>query len=228
MQNGSDSRKRLCSTLRTGLTTESNLRSLVGPAPELSVPLELEGKFFCTFCHETGTQTIIGAKQDWKRHEEDYHETGIRWHCKTKGCADIISRGKETRLHSKIQHKGKVREYEVIQEKRLYACGFSSCRVLNYNRSDHCDHVARHMVRGHSDWSYNWAIRNLLKHPELAKPWKLVVEDQCISFGAERSALNWDPKNDIRRQLEYFDFGNDFLGFLLLVYAEGCSRNGLK
>lgn len=110
-----------------------------------------------------------------------------------------------------------------MQRKRLYACGFNGCRELNYDRDSHCDHVAIHMVKGHSEWSYNKTIRNLLKHTLLSEPWRLVCGKLSTLFEVTYTELQWDPTmtGSIRHQLEYFDFGDSFLGFLLGLFLAG-------
>ena len=202
-----------------------DLSSLIGPAPTFSVLLS-KPRFFCTHCHEIGKSKVIKTKQDWIRHEEDFHEeSGLEWNC--KACNNVFFRGVDFKKHVKRTHKnvglegGKV----VVQHQRLYACGFERCRELNYSYEDFINHVAIHMSKGHSDWNYNRIIRNLLKHSLLSKPWKTVCKSMGPLYGTTHKELKWDriATEKIRQQLECFDFGDSFSEFLKDLFVAGAS-----
>jgi hypothetical protein len=202
-----------------------HLRSIIGPAPTFSHQLA-RPRFFCTYCYEAGKTKVIKTKQDWIRHEENHHkESGLEWRCKT--CTAVFDRGVDfkkhmTRTHKEVDLEGGT---EIIQHKRLYACGFERCRELNYDYEEFTQHVAIHMGKGHRDWSYNRTIRNLLKHPPLSEPWKALCESIGPPIKVTRKELQWDrtTAGNIRPQLERFDFGDSFPVFLQGLFLAGVS-----
>ncbi|KAJ4359993.1 uncharacterized protein N0V89_000552 [Didymosphaeria variabile] len=185
-------------------------------------------QFICTFCLELGMQKIIKTKQDWKRHEEDYHDgTGLQWICQVRGCAEVFSRGLDFRNHLKKGHEGKKfpRDCkEVRQLPRIYACGFENCRGgLLKTWKHHCDHVATHMVEGDTSWTYNRTIRNLLKHRDISAHWKQVYGILCPQLHILHSNLTWDAQttSTMRAQLETHNFGGRLEDFLLKLFHSG-------
>ncbi|KAL1592251.1 hypothetical protein SLS60_011328 [Paraconiothyrium brasiliense] len=185
-------------------------------------------QFICTFCLELGVRKIIKTKQDWKRHEEDYHDgTGLQWICQVKGCTEVFSRGLDFRNHLKKDHEGKKfpRECkEVRQLPRIYACGFENCRGgLLKTWKHHCDHVATHMIEGDTSWTYNRTIRNLLKHRDISAHWKQVYGSMCPQLHIIHSNLTWDAQTTrtMREQLETHNFGARLEDFLLELFHSG-------
>ncbi|KAF2443171.1 hypothetical protein P171DRAFT_445668 [Karstenula rhodostoma CBS 690.94] len=184
-------------------------------------------QFFCTFCFELGPWKTFGTKQDWKRHEEDYHEgTGLQWICQVTGCSQVFSRGIEFRNHLKKGHEGK--KYprdckEVRQIPRMYACGFENCRGLNTTWKHHCDHVATHMAEGDTTWTYSRTIRNLLKHRNLSAHWKQTYTTMCPQLRIVQSDLTWDIQatRSMRDRLETHEFEVHLEDFLLNLFYRG-------
>ncbi|KAF2684394.1 hypothetical protein K458DRAFT_31375 [Lentithecium fluviatile CBS 122367] len=182
---------------------------------------------FCTYCLELGISKIIKTKQDWKRHQEDYHPgTGNEWHCQYKGCYRVFYQGLPFKKHLKEDHDGQVfpRDCkEVRQQERIYACGFENCRELNFTWKTFCDHLSTHMQKGHMDWKYDRTIRNLLKQRDVAGTWKEVYCDLCPRLNVSHTKLVWDPQNtgDMKRKLEYQDFGSSLVEFLREVFFAG-------
>lgn len=183
-------------------------------------------RFFCNHYHEIGKSKVIKTKQDWIRHEEDYHEeSGLEWNC--KACNSVFYRGVDFKKHVKCTHEnvGFKGGKGVVQNQRLYACGFEHCRELNYGYEDFINHVAIHMRKGHSDWNYSKIIGNLLKHSLLSRPWKKVCESVGPLYGATRKELQWDriTTEKIRQQLECFNFGDSFSDLLKDLFVAGAS-----
>jgi hypothetical protein len=178
-------------------------------------------RHFCVYCYEeTGKRQFFGTKQDWKRHQEDYHsETGIEWHCKYEGCKNVFDRGLPFKKHLD-KHPGNPKPKEckdVRQHQRLYACGFGPrCRELNENWKDFINHLSTHMMKGHSDWSYDRTIRALLKQSAVHETWKSMFGDRAFQ-------LTWDRSNtcSLKRKLEYRQYGSNLRGFLNEVFQAG-------
>jgi len=181
---------------------------------------------FCVYCSELGKTKDIGTKQDWKRHQEDYHPgTGNEWHCQYKGCGEIFYQGLPFKNHLKT-HDGKVLPRdckEVKQQQRVYACGFENCRELNFNWRCFCDHLSTHMKKGHRDWSYDRTIRNLLKQSEVSWAWKVIYGDLSPRLKVLPSQLTWEPKNtrSMKQKLEYRQFGSSLEDFLRELFFAG-------
>lgn len=143
--------------------------------------------YFCTFCIEKGDTKILRAKQDWKRHEEDYHTgSGQLWLCEVKGCNAVFSVGVEFRKHLKNSHviyRRSLYGPNKINEGRNFGCGFRSCSKRFDNWKDRCDHVAACMkTETSSEWSFTRTIENMLRHPKVHDEWTKLVkkkEGQC-------------------------------------------------
>ncbi|KAF2877596.1 hypothetical protein BDV95DRAFT_664260 [Massariosphaeria phaeospora] len=186
-----------------------------------------ERLFHCTFCTEDGKIKTCKTKQDWKRHEQDFHDTGNEWHCRHAGCSEVFTRHQDFRKHCDKSHQrqGQFRntKVEVIQQQRVYACGVESCRAFLHSWKERCDHVARCTQDHVSEWNYNRIIRNLLRHPLVSPTWKLVHARWCPLLGVDVSDLNWDPRttHNIREQLECHSFGTG-----LETLLEGLVRVG--
>jgi hypothetical protein len=155
-------------------------------------------QFFCTFCSELGTWKTIKTKQDWKRHEEDYHNgTGLQWIC--RDCK------------------------EVRQIPRIYACGFENCRTRSTTWKHRCDHVAGHMDQGDTNWTYNRTIRVLLKHEYVSAHWKHIYTVMCPQYGIIHTYLTWDIRSThtMRDQLQNHSFVGRLEDFLLELFHRG-------
>lgn len=214
--------------LTPALNQEQRLRliSLIGIAPILSVPIE-DGRFFCTFCCEAGIGNVWNKKRDWKQHEEGRHDLGLEWHCEK--CPAVFYTSGDFKMHLRSHHNmARFGNVKIVQRKRLYACGFEHCRELNYNCKDYHDHIAIHMGKGHSHWSYSRTVRNLLNHTGLSEPWRTVCRNLGPVYNVTRNQLQWDSTTtkQFRRQLEYFDFGDSFPSFLQNLFVAGASKNG--
>ncbi|KAJ4291877.1 hypothetical protein N0V90_009773 [Kalmusia sp. IMI 367209] len=192
-------------------------------------------QFFCTFCAEVGKYKVIKTKQDWKRHEEDYHiETGLQWICQVKDCSEVFFHGSGFKQHLRKDHEGKKLprdSKEVRQLSRVYACGFENCRELNKTWKDHCDHVATHMLKGHTTWTYDRTIRNLLKDPRLSNQWKNIYGTLCPQLEIIPNDLTWDPQSTrrMREQLEFHNFeGHSIEDFLQRLFLVGIPHTKAK
>jgi hypothetical protein len=174
-----------------------------------------------------GTWKTFKTKQDWKRHEEDYHDgTGLQWICQVTGCSEIFSRGIEFRSHLKKGHEGK--KYprdckEVRQMQRIYACGFEDCRTLSTTWKHRCGHVAGHMEQGDTNWTYNRTIRVLLKHQKISSQWKQIYAVMCPQYDILHNYLTWDIHSTrmMRDQLQNHSFGGRLDAFLLELFHRG-------
>lgn len=195
---------------------------------DLQAPNSVPKQFFCTFCSELGIQKAFGKKQDWKRHEEDYHDgIGLQWLCQVTGCSEVFHRGVEFRTHLKRDHEGKKYprdSQEKIQTPRIYACGFDTCRGGFYTTwKHHCDHVAIHMVEGDTNWRYDKTIRNLLKHPAFWVHWKQIYTTLCPQLELFHHNLSWDAQatRSMREQLAAQTFEGRLEDFLLKLFHSG-------
>jgi hypothetical protein len=173
-----------------------------------------------------GKRLWFSTKQDWKRHQEDFHTgTGNKWHC--QHCLTVFDDGNSFRRHLK-HHPGKLPSdcKKVKQESRVYSCGFEHCIELNNNWKHFCDHLSTHMKKGHYDWSYDRTIRNLLKHEVVATAWKEVYGDLGTRYNIRPIRLTWDPKTtgEMRQALEYHRFGTSLPDFLRGVFFKGMSQ----
>lgn len=184
-------------------------------------------QYFCTFCAELGTSKIIKTKQDWKRHEEDYHTgTGLQWLCPVNGCPGVFPRGVDFKKHLKKDHEGKKYSRdckEVRQMPHVYACGFENCKQLNETWKDHCDHVASHMSKGQTKWSYDRTIRNLVKHQDISPHWKDTYNTLGPQMSVVPNELTWNvhATRKMRDQLESLRFDDTLGGFLQNLFFSG-------
>lgn len=195
--------------------------------PRNAANVSTEPIFFCTFCAEEGERKTCKTKQDWKRHEQDFHETGNAWLCQVAECSAIFYCGGDFKKHFDKQHggQGKLGENKKIQQRQLvYGCGFETCRKINFNWKSHCDHVAEDMREGQTEWNYTRTIRNLLRYPTLSGPWKSTYSRLSPQVGILHSQLTWDPKTtrEMREQLEYHNFEPDLASFLERLFWRGC------
>lgn len=175
--------------------------------------------FFCTYCCELNVKITFTTKQDWKRHELKFHETGFAWHCSFKNCLEVFSREKELKSHSTIVHRCKQYPRSIkyaAPAKVVYACGFANCRRLAFSWKDRCDHVARCMSTGSGDWKLTRRILNLLQHPDVSPSWKIIKSRWCKQLGLDASDLNWDLKTSriMLQQLECHTFETELESFL--------------
>ena len=222
--------------LPTGQDALCDTRDVRSSAAHISNPTTLQavepakGPHFCVYCSVDHVERFIGTKQDWKRHQEDFHpETGNQWHCKL--CPMVFDSGKPFKDHLKDQH-GKVYPKDckkVIQDDRVYACGFEHCRELKDSWRLFCDHVSTHMKEGRRDWSYDRTIRNLLKHPDVATTWKDIYSNLGTRYNIRPIQLTWDPKTtrEMRQALEYHRFGPSLQEFLQDVFFKGLSKQDM-
>jgi hypothetical protein len=182
---------------------------------------------FCTYCYEDNIIKYIKTKQDWKRHQEDYHSgTGIEWHCQYNNCSMVFHQGLQFKQHLKKDHHGQVfpRDCKVIiQQERVYACGFENCRELNNTWKTYCDHVSTHMQKGHTEWSYDKTIRNLLKQDTIARTWKEVYSHLSPQYNVLHTQLTWNPKTTgmMKQKLEYLQIDPSLEDFLRNVFLVG-------
>lgn len=185
--------------------------------------------FFCTFCLEGNEVSSFKTKQDWKRHEQNYHEHGQRCRCAFPDCAEVFARNVEELMRHGHTHPNFDPRYhmDIVQTQKAYACGFENCRVLLNDWVQRCDHVAHHMRdledSSPSCWNYNRILRNLLKHPAVKDTWKPIRSRRCPMYRVLKSELSWDPgeTRDIRRRLEYHDFGTSLEALLEELFYVG-------
>lgn len=236
------------SLLQQTLLGQSDISPLSPFPPASLIPTssgQVNLRFPCWYCAEENKKKEINTKQDWKRHMQDYHYgTGQEWHCAVLNCRGIFHRGKDFKTHFNTMHKdikeqldknqkgrGDRNDLVVIeQHRRVYACGHEDCGTLNYNWKAHCDHAALCIQKGVSKYSYNRMIRVLLKHHNISRAWKNVYTYLCPQVGITPSQLQWDPNQtrDMRRRLEYHDFGPSLEDFLVEVFWLGNQNNGAK
>jgi hypothetical protein len=215
--------------LRMGALPKARDGLLDGHSPEVSTlqaNAHVKMLHFCVYCYELGTLKSIGTKQDWKRHQEDYHPgTGNEWHCQYKGCHDIFDQGLPFKKHVTTHGKAVLPRdcKEVKQQQRVYACGFENCRELNYNWRCFCDHLSIHMMKGHIEWSYDRTIRNLLKQSTFHWTWKETYGDLAPRLNVLPSQLTWDPSNTrrMKQKLEYHQFGTSLEELLREIFFAG-------
>lgn len=192
----------------------------------LSKPVDKSKRYFCTFCSEEGIEKVFKTKQDWKRHEEDYHvETGLQWTCEVKGCSGVFPRGVEFKSHLK-QHEGKKlpRDWKnVHQLDRIYACGFENCKRFHTTWKQYCNHVAEHMDVGDTVWTFNRTIQNLLKHPDHSALWKHTYNILCPQMQILHSDLSWEfhKTRGMRDQLACRSFEGRLDDFLPRLFQFG-------
>ena len=211
------------SHLRSSLRNET----LQPPVHENRVSEAIQRQYFCTFCAELGTTKIIKTKQDWKRHEEDYHNgTGLQWLCPVNSCSRVFYRGVEFKQHLKKDHEGKKYSRdckEVRQMPHIYACGFENCKQLDETWKDHCDHVASHMSKGQMKWTYDRTIRNLLKHQDISRHWKDTYNTLGPQMGVVPNELTWDVQTTrpMRDELERRSMEGKSGAFLQNLFFSG-------
>lgn len=139
---------------------------------------------FCTFHLERGEELIINRKSDWKRHENNYHNSNESWRC--RWCPEICPsfeslEGHCKKKHNKIPSKNEVYSTFFLPRQR-FACGFVDCKyngLLN-NWDKRCNHVADHMkestqLQGESGietkWKFSTRLLRLLRQPEIYQNW---------------------------------------------------------
>jgi len=216
---------------RPTLTSSHQASSFHSPLRQETANAPNVKQFFCTFCAELGTLKIIKTKQDWKRHEEDYHVgTGNQWFCQVPGCCQVFDCGADFKRHLKRDHEGKKfprDSKEVRQLERVYACGFENCRTLDVEWKHRCNHVATHMLKGHTAWTYDRTIRNLLKQPAFSAQWKNIYGTMGPPRNLTQTDLSWNPETTrkLREQLELHSFDCPIEEFLQRLFLLGVPKD---
>ncbi|OCL11501.1 hypothetical protein AOQ84DRAFT_437652 [Glonium stellatum] len=174
------------------------------PAAEaLLKPGGSEKPYFCTYCAETGKTTFFTAKSDWKKHQQNYHESNKEYRCRINDCSQIFNHHHKYKRHWVKQHESlagfSVEEVvKQLPQKKVFGCGFTRCKQVSYEWDKYCNHVADHMKREGlkpSDWSYSNTFRNLLRQELIRKISKEELEEFCRLSKISRSSLCWSLSN---------------------------------
>ncbi|KAF2203838.1 hypothetical protein GQ43DRAFT_236843 [Delitschia confertaspora ATCC 74209] len=207
----------------TGIIRPVGLRSacdtISTPISENDGSTAVKTYFFCTFCHENGISKGFKEKSDWKRHESNFHETGVEFRCPAEGCSKVFPRDKDFARHVAAAHtKGVPSNMEIyLPEKLAYGCGFCGKAIskrpgttrTTVTWDERCNHVALCREDG-VQWSFTNTILGLLKQPLIRKHWKNVRSYWCGKFGIDyHSVLRWHLQTShfLRQRLECSDFG---------------------
>ncbi|KAK7178616.1 homeobox and c2h2 transcription [Paraphaeosphaeria sporulosa] len=196
-----------------------DLRSRIGPAPVLS-KFKIKPSYFCNLCKEEGNHKQFGGKVYWRRHMDAFHKEYLQWRCNKERCGQIFRSKSDCGKHTEEHGAG----VEPVLSARLYACGFERCgNLYEDDYEQHLKHVIAHMERGDSEWSYSVAIRTLLRHWKLSVPWEIVCAARNTGYNVTKTELHWDRAKtvEMKKRLELFDFGGDFVGFLDGIFLAG-------
>lgn len=183
--------------------------------------------FYCTVCFQIGKHTCFRRKNDWKRHEENFHHTQKEWLC---DCGLAFGRVRDFTEHHSSVHTGST----LSQVSKLgidllptvfYACGFQGCKGLFKSWDERCDHVASHMKANptSAQWDYSVEVTNLLRQPELRKEWKDLLSQRHGPDKLNWPSFSWDPvrARNLHRKLQCQDFRPSIQSLLHSAYILG-------
>ncbi|KAF2278988.1 uncharacterized protein EI97DRAFT_224800 [Westerdykella ornata] len=208
-----------------------HLNSAIPLLPTLTADQSSTASIFCTYCVESGKHpgnATFAMKHDWLRHVHNFHfDKSLGRRCAY--CSQLFgfmsNRNTDAvRVHFRQEHQNKVPLLVDDHQPCLYACGFKDCYVLCRTNKEYYTHVCGHMQRGETGWSFDSTIRALLRHPQLFDYWQAacaILGPQC---GITSDKLQWDYSHKterMRRQLQYFDFSNQFGDFLQELFLAG-------
>jgi hypothetical protein len=189
---------------------------------EVIVPslLSLAGQYSCTCCDKKPWK----RRTDWMNHEQEHHRQAS-WPC--NHCGLVSSSDRAFKKHH-VEGHGCVKcdhAKEVIvikQVKRSFGCGFCSGHLDDLD--DRNNHIATHYEEGivKQSWDHSKMIRGLLRAPEIASAWALILKERAkpSDFAA---GLLWkkDESSSIVEKLEYQNYETTIAELLNRLYDLG-------
>lgn len=188
---------------------------------------QAEKVFYCTVCSQIGKTTRFRRKNDWKKHEENFHHTEKEWAC---DCGLAFDRAKDFIEHHSSTHQGSNLPQDWASGVGLlptvvYACGFQGCKGLYKSWDERCDHVASHMKSNPTSvqWDYSVEVTNLLRQTGLGRQWKDLLSQIYGSDKQNWPSFSWNPvrSRKLYQKLHCQDFRPGIRSLLFSAYILG-------